>query len=248
MLKRALITVSIVATLLAFGFTYVLARFRDRDAIVRAQQTMEQLRGQRDSLVRHVARLDSVTDALEGSADSLADQTDSLRREVRELESTRQVNQLSVRRIRKPADLTTRFLETFPEVAGSDWGVTDVINDRGDSAIAIQYLVLPLWFTETFLIDHQNAASYKAQTIRLNSMDSLQQQTIALKDTIIRLEKEKTMAFRVGYDSAYQKYESLNADYIKVLKNPRVALRFPGAAALIGSAAAGALVGAAVAR
>ncbi|MGH7527828.1 MAG: hypothetical protein ACREMX_14115 [Gemmatimonadales bacterium] len=248
MLKRALIMVAIVAAILAFGFTYVLARFRDRDAIVRAQQSMEQLRGQRDSLVRHVARLDSVQHALEGTADSLVDQTDSLRREVRELESTRQANQLSVRRIRRPADLATRIRETFPEIAGSDWGVTEIVNDRIDPPIGIQYLVVPLWFSETFLIDHQNAASYKAQTGRLTVMDSLQQQTIALKDTIIRLEQEKTEAFRVGYDSAYKKYEALNVEYINVLKNPRVALRFPGAATLIGSAAAGALVGAAIAR
>ena len=79
-------------------------------------------------------------------------------------------------------------------------------------------------------------------------MDSLQLVTIALKDTIIQLEKEKTSAFRTGYDSAYTKYEALNKDYIALLKNPRVSLKVPGLAVILGSAAAGVAVGAAVAK
>jgi len=166
---------------------------------------------------------------------------------VRALETARQTAQLSVRRLRRPEELAARVVATFPEIAGSDWGVTEVMSDRGGGApIGIQYLVVPLWFSETFIIDHQNAGNYKAQITRLHGMDSLQVQTIALKDTIIRLEKEKTEAYRAGYDSAYQKYEALNADYIKTLKNPRISLRLPGVAALLGSAAAGAVVGAAV--
>jgi hypothetical protein len=246
MLKRALITVSIVAAVLAFGFTYVLARFRDRDAIVRAQATMEQLRVQRDSLQRHVEKLDSATVVLEGRADSLVDEAAMLRREVRELETERQAAQLSVRRLRRPADLLDRLRTTFPEMAGSAWGTTEVIDDSEVPAIGIQYLLVPLWFSETFIIDHQNSKSYLAQRDRMHDVDSLQQQTIALKDTIIVLEKEKTAAFRVGYDSAYKKYEALHEDYIKVLKNPRIALKLPGAAAILGSAAAGVVVGAAV--
>jgi hypothetical protein len=246
MLKRALILVSVVAILLALGFTYVFARLGDRDAIVKAQADMQQLRGQRDSLLQHVARLDSTQRVLEGTADSLVGQTDSLRREVRALENARQTAQLSVRRLRRPEDLAARVVATFPEIAGSDWGITEVTSERGGAPIGIQYLVVPLWFSETFIIDHQNAGNYKSQIARLHGMDSLQVQTIALKDTIIRLEKEKTEAYRVGYDSAYKKYEALNADYIQTLKNPRISLRLPGVAALLGSAAAGAVVGAAV--
>lgn len=246
MLKRALITVSIIAAVLALGFTYVLARFRDRDAIVRAQANMEQLRVQRDSLQRHVEKLDSVTVVLEGRADSLVGEAESLREEVRDLEAKRQAAQLSVRRLRRPADLLDRLRTTFPEMAGSAWGTTEIMDDSEAPAIGIQYLLVPLWFSETFIIDHQNSKSYLAQRDHLHDVDSLQQQTIALKDTIIVLEKEKTAAFRVGYDSAYKKYEALHEEYIQVLKNPRIALKMPGAAAILGSAAAGVLVGAAV--
>lgn len=248
MLKRTLIVVSVVAALLALGFTYVMARLRDQQAIVKAQMSMEQLRGQRDSLLERVARLDSATAVLEDSADGLVLKTDSLRGQVRELERSRQEAQLSVRLLRRPQDLNARFLKTFPEIGGSDWGVTEIFSDDGGEPIGIQYLVVPFWFAETFIIDHQNANSYQAQVGRLLQMDSLHQVTIALKDTIIQLEQEKTAAFRTGYDSAYTKYEALNKDYIALLKNPRVSLKFPGVAAILGSAAAGAVVGAAVAK
>jgi hypothetical protein len=248
MIKRTLIVVSIVAGLLALGFTYVLARLRDQQAIVKAQMTMEQLRSQRDSLIERVATLDSATAALEDSADGLVLKADSLREEVRELERTRQQAQLNVRLLRRPQDLNKKFLETFPEIGGSAWGVTEIFSDDGGEPLGIQYLVVPYWFAETFIIDHQNANNYQAQVGRLLQMDSLHLVTIALKDTIIQLEQEKTAAFRAGYDSAYTKYEALNKDYIALLKNPRVSLKVPGLAALLGSAAAGVAVGAVAAR
>ena len=246
MLKKALIVVSIVAFLLALGFTYVFARFRDKAEIERAQLELQQLRGQRDSLMRFVAVRDSLQQELELSADTLIDRTDALRRQVRELETVRRGQQLSVRQLRRPKELQDRLRTTFPEMAASDWGITDVMNE--EQAVEIQYLLVPLWFSETFIIDHQNSLNYANQVGRLNAMDSLQQQTITLKDRILVLEREKTEAFRAGYDSAYTKYEVLNEDYIKLLKNPKLSLRWTGPAALLGSAAAGVLVGAAVTR
>lgn len=248
-MKRALIVVSIVAGLLALGFTYVMARLRDKEEIARAEAVMEQLRTQRDSLLQRVAVLDSATTVLEDSADGLIEQADSLREEVRELERGRQEAQLSVRLLRRPEELNQRFLETFPELRGSDWGVTEIFSrDDGGEPIGLQYLVVPHRFAETFIIDHQNANNFQAQRDRLLQMDSLQTVTIALKDTIITLEREKTAAFRAGYDSAYAKYEALNQDYIALLKNPRVALKVPGLAAILGSAAAGVAVGAVAAN
>jgi hypothetical protein len=244
MLKKALIAVSIIALLLALGFTYVFARFRDKAEIERAQLELHQLRGQRDSLQRYVAVRESLQVGLESSAESLVDRSDALRRQVRELETDRQGQQLSVRQLRRPKELQDKLRTTFPEMAASDWGVTDVMNE--EQAVEIQYLLVPLWFSETFIIDHQNSVNYASQVGRLHTMDSLQLQTITLKDRILVLEREKTEAFRTGYDSAYTKYEALNADYIKLLKNPKLSIRWTGPAALLGSAAAGVLVGAAV--
>jgi hypothetical protein len=246
MLKKALVVVSAVAVLLALGFTYVSARLVDKAAIARAQAEMQQLSRQRDSLQRFVAVRDSIQGELQRTSDSLISKTDSLRKQVRELETERRGQQLSVRRLRRPQELHQRLQATFPEMAASDWGITDVMNE--EQAVEIQYLLVPLWFSETFIIDHQNSLNYAAQVGRLSTMDSLQQQTITLKDRVLVLEKEKSAAFRTGYDSAYAKYEALNQDYVKLLKNPRLSLRWTGPAALLGSAAAGVIVGAAVTR
>ena len=49
-------------------------------------------------------------------------------------------------------ELKQRLLENFPESGGSDWGVKDVFNE--ENGIEIEYLLVPLWFSETFIIDH----------------------------------------------------------------------------------------------
>ena len=87
--------------------------------------------------------LDSATAVLEDSADGLVLKADSLRSEVHELERGRQQAQLSVRLLRRPADLKKRFVETFPEIGGSDWGVTEIFSDDGGTPIGIQYVVVP---------------------------------------------------------------------------------------------------------
>jgi hypothetical protein len=244
MIKKALIVVSVVAILLAVGFTYVAARFVDKAAIERAHLQMEQLRGQRDSLTRFVASRDSMQQTLKHTSDSLVVETASLRRQVRELEKKRGEEQFAVRMIATPEDLKARLATTFPEVRASDWGIVEVMNQEQD--VAIQYLRMPLWFSETFIIDHQNSANYAAQIGRLRLMDTLQQQTITLKDSILVLEQEKTAAYKTGYDSAYTKFAALNKDYVKLLKNPRLSLKWTGPVTVLGSAAAGLLLGVAV--
>lgn len=244
MIKKALIVVSAVAILLAVGFTYVAARFVDKKAIERAHLEMDQLRGQRDSLTRFVAVKDSMQRIMERASDSLVVETASLRRQVRDLEQKRAEQQLAVRMIAAPEGLRARLESTFPEVAASDWAIVEVLNKEQD--VSLQYLRMPLWFSETFIIDHQNSTNYAAQIGRLHQMDTLQQQTVALKDSILTLEKDKSAAYKAGYDSAYTKFEALNQDYIKLLKNPRLSLKWTGPVTVLGSAAAGLLIGVAV--
>ena len=71
-------------------------------------------------------------------------------------------------------------------------------------------------------------------------------QVFQLKDSVLVLETQKSVAFRAGYDSASTRYDALNADYIASFKNPKVGLKFPGWIALVGSAAVGVVVGAAI--
>jgi hypothetical protein len=166
-------------------------------------------------------------------------EADSLKDKVSQLEEERKGAQLSVRKLRKDEDLQKKFIDTFPEIAGSDWGIQDVYNEEVD--LEIQYLLVPLWFSETFIIDHQNSKSYKEQTGLLHSVDSLRLNVIALQDTVLRLEKEKSGAYRTGYNSAYTEYTKLNEDYIKELRKPDFGL--PQWTAIVGGIGVGFLIG-----
>ena len=130
----------------------------------------------------------------------------------------------------------------FPEVARSSrWGITELYDDK--EQVSLEYIVFPAYFAETFMIDHENAQNYKQQVGKLSTLDTLNVQVIQLKDSVLVLEQQKSAAFRAGYDSAYTKYESLNAEYIAHLKNPKVGLKFPGWLSLVGATAVGVAVG-----
>lgn len=241
-LKKGLIAVSVIAGLLAIALSFILGRGIDREEIHRAQLEMQQLRASRDSIETLVAMKDSMQSVLSARVEDLNSETDRLRREVQVLEEERAENQLTVRNIRKKEDLQNRLAETFPEMAESDWGVTEVYNEEFD--VGVEYLLVPLWFSETFIIDHQNSESYKQQVDRFTEIDSLHQQLSVLKDSLFTLEREKAEAYQIGYQEAFTKYEDINAKYIDLLERPpSIDLGIPKWGVIGASIGAGVLVG-----
>ena len=247
MLKKPVVIVSILAVLLALAVTYFAARFGDQKAIGRAQAQMQQLREERETLTRHVAEIEGSQRTLQDRSDSLRRAADSLRSQVVALEAERRASQLEVRRLDRPEALKEKLRTTFPEMAASDWGVTAVMNEKQN--ISLKYLLVPLWFSETFIIDHQNSKSYKAQNIKYQGIDALERQRDTLQNRVLTLEREKSEAYHAGYVSASTKYEALNTDYINRLKKPRLSLNFPGTMTMVlGSVAAGAVLGVAATK
>ncbi len=218
MLKKALITVSLFGILLLLALSWLTARYIDQEEINRARLEMQQLRASRDSILTVVAFKDSLQKLLQEKIDEKQQVVEDLRIQVELLEQRRKADQLTVRNIRKEEELQKRLEQTFPEMAGSDWGVTEVYNEEQD--ISLRYLLIPFWFSETFIIDHQNSLSYQAQRDKLLQVDSLQSMVITLKDSVFTLEKQKSEAFKAGYDEAYAKYDSLNRKYIALLQKP----------------------------
>jgi hypothetical protein len=244
-MKKALIILGGICVILLVGFTYVSARFMDRAKIAQLQAEQAQLTRQRDSVYAFARTRDSLQVILKDSVQVLTMQTSALRDTVRRLEVSRQAEVLSIRRLRQTPELQARVAAVFPEVARSSrWGITELYDEK--EQVSLEYIVFPAWFAETFMIDHENAQNYKQQRDRLATVDTLNMQVFQLKDSVLVLEQQKSEAFRIGYDSAYTKYETLNADYIAYLKNPKVGLKFPGWIALVGSAAVGVVVGAAI--
>lgn len=241
-MKKGLITVSVIAGLLAIGMSYLLGRGINRAEIQRAEMEMQQLRSSRDSIQAVVSLKDSLQSLLSTQVKQLQSETNRLRSEVRDLEEERKEEQLTVRSIRKKEELQNRLVKTFPEMAQSDWGVTEVYDEQND--VGIEYLLVPFWFSETFIIDHQNAESYRKQRDKLFAVDSLHQQVGVLKDSLFVLESEKAQAYKTGYDEAYTKYEDLNEKYINLLERPpSVELGLPKWGIIGASVGAGVLIG-----
>jgi hypothetical protein len=232
--------VVILGIIIAILFAYFGGYWQNKDKIQAAQLEMEKLRSQRDSLKTVVAYRDSLSGMIEDQIDMKENEADLLREEVLRLEEDRKNQQLTVRNIRKKESLQKKFQETFPEVANSDWGVTEVFNEQ--FGVGVEYLLVPVWFSETFIIDHKNSLSYRAQKDSLLLLDSLNQFVILLKDSVIVLERLNREAFEVGYDSAYTQYEELYEKYIDELQKGNIDWGWQ-AAGIVGGGVIGILIG-----
>lgn len=234
MLKSLLTTVTIIALILLLVFAYFGGLWQNKDRIHQAELDMQRMRSMRDSLQTVVAFRDSIEKILTIQIDMHKEEAQLLRDQVSLLEQERKEKQLSVRRLRKKEDLQDRLEETFPEMGAKKWGVTEVYDDEND--ISLEYLLIPLWFSETFIIDHQNAISYLKQKHKLEDVDSLNQQIIGLQDSVIVLEKMNRQAYEKGYEYAYAKYDSLTNEYIQELKKGKIDWLWPSAGILTGVA------------
>jgi hypothetical protein len=74
------------------------------------------------------------------------------------------------------------------------------------------------------VIDHANAASWRAQKDRLVAVDSLRLAVASLQDSILALQSANTRAYEAGYEAAYAGYQDLSARYVAQLRKPRITL------------------------
>ncbi len=217
-LKKVLLVVSIFAVVLLVALSYILGKNDNRAEIMRNRLELEQLRASRDSIKTVVAFKDTLQKMLQQQVHVLQSEANSLRSQVDLIEQQRAQSQLVVRQLRRPEDLERKLRATFPELADSDWGVTEVYNAANQ--ISIQYLLIPLWFSETFIIQNQNSAAYREQRDKLRLADSLGLRVSFLQDSLLVLEAQKGAAWKSGYDVAFAKYELVNAKYDSLLKRP----------------------------
>ena len=236
-MSKPFIAVGLLAVILLVIVSYLFGS-NDKE-ILKAQLELERLKSSRDSIKALVTLKDSMQKILRIQIEMKDAEASLLRDKVTVLEEQRAKEQLSIRNLRRREDLQLKFAQTFPEVAGSQWGVREVYNEEAD--LSIEYLLVPLWFSETFIIDHQNSINYKAQRDTLIRVDSLMQEIFVLKDSVFVLQEEKTLAYKNGYDEAFAKYEDLNGKYINELKKPNFGWQQWGA--ILGGVGVGVLIG-----
>lgn len=245
MLEKLLGFLAVVAVALGIAVVYLHTRLRAEGEIVRAQAEAQFLRAQRDTILHIVARNDSLQREVGLVRAEKETEAARLRERIDVLENERAAAQLTVRSLRRREDLQDRLRRTFPEMAASDWGVTEVFNE--EHGVGIEYLLVPLWFSETFLIDHQNAMAYQTQADTLRTLAAVLTEVTVLQDSVFTLERGSRTAFERGYDEAFTRYEALNQDYIALLREPRFSLGVPGGLTLLAATfGAGVLLGGAV--
>jgi chromosome segregation ATPase len=213
-------------------FAYFGGLWQNKEKIHQIELEKERLHSYSDSLYTVVSYRDSMENMLKDQIITHKEDAAGLRDKVESMEQERKENQISVRRMRKEKDLLEKFEKTFPEMAQSDWGVTEIVNENG---FENKFLVIPLWFNETFILDHQRALSYLAQRDTLLQLDSLNQVVITLQDSVITLETLNRKAFEEGFNVALVRYDELSDEYINELKKGKVSLEW----SLVGAAAVG---------
>ena len=239
--KKLLIALGAVAVVLLVVVANLIAQLGGQEKIHQAEVEAAQVRAQRDSITAVVAARDSMRQVVEVQAVQLTGEANDLRVQVAAAEQARATAQLGVRRLRTSEATEQRFRETFPEFSEA-MRVTEVAPPE-DPAFSIKYIMVPSNFAQTFIIDHQNSASFEAQRDSLRVLDSLNLEIIALKDSITHLVELNADAYRVGYDSAFTKFEQRTAEYISLLREPRFRLDVPSLSVILGSAAIGVAIG-----
>ncbi len=215
----------------------------NREAIARAQAQATALASQRDSLMRVVRQRERQEAALTIQRETHEADIHRHRDSVIALERRRAAAQLTVRQLRTVGALQNQLSASFPELGHSGWGLTTLPFEDGDT-LGIEYLMVPAWFAETFVIDHANAESWRAQKDQLLAVDSLRLVVTALQDSITRLVAANADAYQTGYQTAYLGYQDLSKRHIAELRKPRISLG--SALGLLGAAGVGILVGRAI--
>jgi hypothetical protein len=239
-MKTAFYTISGLAIVLLVALVWFWARSIDEDRIHELESEMVNLRASRDSIKTVVAYKDSLQAIVQDRTNDLQAEAEDLRAEVDRLEEERREQEFDVRRLDSFAAEEAEFLETFPALRNTARLMT-VRRDEFD----LQFIGIPLAATETFVIDHEDAQNYRAQRDTLLQLDELNQEVVALKDSLFLLEQEKTQAYAAGYADAFGKYEALNAEYISTLQNPCVDV-FPNQSTAIIAGGVGLVAGVAL--
>lgn len=243
MLKQALIFVGLVALVSMLALSFITAKYIDRVEIARVENEKRELQDDRQELLKKVSALTEAQQKLEVQVKGLNEQIGARETRIKELEKARAEAQLTVRKLDQPDQLKAKLKETFPEMAASQWGVTRLHDEQNN--VDIDYLVVPLWFSETFVIDHQNSLSYQAQLDLSKEVSALKSNVITLTNQNLALEKEKSSAFEAGYNKAFTLYMDLNDKYTTLLKQPpKVEFKPPGLVSTLGGLAAGLILGA----
>lgn len=193
----------------------------DRQALARARADKARLAAQRDTLL-------AIAGASERERANLATQRTAHERtiallldSIAALDAHRTALRLSVREIRTSGALLERLRTTFPEPGPSGFALATLPLPDGDT-LGLEYLLVPAFFAETFLLDHHDAEIWRREKDHFAAAHASSAEITTLQDSIARLLEREATAYRAGYDTAYESYLRLWERYRAELAKPRI--------------------------
>ncbi len=232
----------VVTTMLALVF--ITARSLDKVELQRVQSELADLTEDKENLQLKVTELDELQERLYVTIDNKNNEIIKNQLAIEKLEEERARQQVEVRQLNTEEALEGSFAKAFPQVIkAKNFGITNIaIND--EKTLKLPYYVIPAWFTETFIIEHNNMLKYKEEIAEYKNNEALYGSVIELKDNVQKLEGEKSQAFEEGYEKAFEKYQDLNQEYIALLKKPPVVeIKAPSLWPILGAAILGLTLG-----
>jgi type II secretory pathway component PulM len=247
MIKKALLFGGALVVMTIMALVFITARSLDKEELARVQSEMESLSSDKAQLENKVSELDNLKDKLYQTIDKKNKEIIQHQLTINNLEDERKNQQVEVRHLNTEEALENSFSKAFPQVIkAKNFGITNIaINE--DKTLTLPYYVIPAWFTETFIIEHNNMIKFKEEIEEYKKNEALYGNVIELKDNVLKLESEKSQAYEKGYDEAFLKYQALNQEYIALLKKPPVVeIKAPSLWPILGAAFLGLTLGAGI--
>ena len=224
MRKWVPVAVGALLVVLIVAVTHLWTRLGNQREIERLRAEADEMRELRDTVFAAVRLRDSVQIVLMGRVAELTAAADRMRDQVAEMERERRASQLAVHALDSEDALQAEFASTYPELAPR-FRRTALRPDP--QSPELQYGMVPVWGFAAFVTYRRNADSYQRQADSLQQLDVVNQQAIAYKDTLFKLEHANRQAFQLAFDTTHARYMDLNERFRQHLAQPRFGLNVP---------------------
>ncbi|MBI3365147.1 MAG: hypothetical protein HY033_09595 [Ignavibacteriae bacterium] len=212
-----------------------------KEKVQSAQDSLKVYKDKYDATIRRGESLEAEVRVKSVESARLTARADSLERVVDTLESGRQEGVVKVANLFQPDELVDKMKTTFPELKEFAMGVARVPHPV--TKITITVFQVPLQSVATFISDHEDMEIYRRQKVILGEAIDLHKLNLALKDTIISLEKQKADEYLRGLEYGMKRYEDLTGKYIDEANRPKLDVNLPTVSTILGAAAVGVLIG-----
>lgn len=213
----------------------------DAEKVTRAEQKLAEYKTMYESTKHNADSLDTVVGALMITKEKYISTIDSMKGVVTILEKQQKEEFYRIAGMFEPDSIVDQVKVMFPKFRNTPMGLIEVRSPRTGLEVTSYYL--PVQLVSSFIEDRKELIKEKEKEEVWKKINFTYESYVSLQDTIISLKEQKAQEFRRGFEDGMKRYEALNKDYLEELKAPKLNFGFPTLGTMIGSAAAGYIIG-----